>query len=521
MSLLLRQRSRPTAPPPDPGDQTLLDIGDLSFVGTFKGPHINGGACQTPMMTVRRNGGVLRTLWVSSNGFYIDDSAGSADVYEATCPEPSMTPGENVCSIVHNYGHDWVDLIYVQGSYNITQIDRCSMFWDETQNAIVIFYRQNYSGADDPCFILGFINDTTHTASWKGPYLSAAGSKQTQGYGCVIPQDYADAYLAGKRYGLGSGNSSIDAANAFAPVIHATTAPAISTPGWPDNTTALSYVTLLGGDSTHQGRRPGDYLALSCGTTTLHDLDPTSPSRTELTGYFTELDSPHGAVWIDWADKYGVLFTVQLARGHCWYRTIGNGFFTLTSEVGSFVTNETLTGGTSGYTATVKASEGIAHRVDWQQVTPHDFTIGETITGGTSGATAVIATQHRFDACLHGKRADSSGITGPVCKVDLVGDAGQVYGVGFNEEPFFSIYDPLDFVPVAGGNVYDPQPRSWAYMLDISSDYQMIGYTEPAAGHGGPTGPSADETTRRIFVAHGANVVGDIDECYVNVFEVA
>ena len=62
---------------------------------------------------------------------------------------------------------------------------------------------------------------------------------------------------------------------------------------------------------------------------------------------------------------------------------------TMTSVSGTFVANETLTGGTSSTSTTVSS------RVDGTNikiVVPiDDFTVGETVTGGTSGATGTVA----------------------------------------------------------------------------------------------------------------------------------
>lgn len=58
------------------------------------------------------------------------------------------------------------------------------------------------------------------------------------------------------------------------------------------------------------------------------------------------------------------------------------------SVVGAFVVGETITGGTSGATATVKSVA--AAELGIHDYTNANFTDGETVTGGTSGATAVV-----------------------------------------------------------------------------------------------------------------------------------
>src|SRR5258708_1726984 len=66
------QRGIPRGASPVGGAQRLVTKADLKWIGTFQGPNINAGAVKFPMMTVRRNGGVLRTLWIGSSGFFLD-----------------------------------------------------------------------------------------------------------------------------------------------------------------------------------------------------------------------------------------------------------------------------------------------------------------------------------------------------------------------------------------------------------------------------------------------------------------
>ena len=83
-------------------------------------------------------------------------------------------------------------------------------------------------------------------------------------------------------------------------------------------------------------------------------------------------------------------YTLQLSY---YYRpaslTASTVTMTMTSVSGTFVANETLTGGTSGTSTTVNS------RVDGTNITIvvpiDDFTVGETVTGGTSGATGTVA----------------------------------------------------------------------------------------------------------------------------------
>ena len=64
--------------------------------------------------------------------------------------------------------------------------------------------------------------------------------------------------------------------------------------------------------------------------------------------------------------------------------------YTTLSLVGEFLTNETITGASSGAVGTITNVQTSVHKL-YYKITSGTFTAGETITGGTSGATATIA----------------------------------------------------------------------------------------------------------------------------------
>ena len=77
---------------------------------------------------------------------------------------------------------------------------------------------------------------------------------------------------------------------------------------------------------------------------------------------------------------------------HYYYRPVGlaDSKFTLTvsNVTGTFVNNETITGGTSTETTTINS---ITSATELVVIIPTGtFTVGETVTGGTSGATGVV-----------------------------------------------------------------------------------------------------------------------------------
>ena len=80
------------------------------------------------------------------------------------------------------------------------------------------------------------------------------------------------------------------------------------------------------------------------------------------------------------------------AELHYYYRptslTQSQVVLTLSSVSGTFVANETITGGTSGANTTISS---VASSTTFNIVLPStDFTVGETVTGATSGATGTV-----------------------------------------------------------------------------------------------------------------------------------
>jgi hypothetical protein len=77
---------------------------------------------------------------------------------------------------------------------------------------------------------------------------------------------------------------------------------------------------------------------------------------------------------------------------HYYYRpqslTASQFILTLSSVSGTFVDNETITGGTSGASTTI--SEALTSTTSRIVIPSTDFSVGETVTGGTSGATGTV-----------------------------------------------------------------------------------------------------------------------------------
>lgn len=84
-----------------------------------------------------------------------------------------------------------------------------------------------------------------------------------------------------------------------------------------------------------------------------------------------------------------------------------SGGFVLSGVSGTFEVDETITGGTSGATATLRLIDGGDYYFLDNSATP--FQVAETITGGTSGATGTVASL--LDPIITGKNGDSYIIT--------------------------------------------------------------------------------------------------------------
>jgi hypothetical protein len=428
-----------------------------------------GGTVNAPYMTCRRVAGQLRFLFMdaSSNGAMRND-AGAAHIYEVIYPGyNAVIANAPPCSVLYDYGFGYYDhALDVFGTHGSgSNLWPSSMTWDNRNNCLWFQYADIYGNNNNPFLIRGDINDTTHTISWSGPWRFAgtasnstatASAKQCGGYLVSVPQSYGDRYLGGATIACGAGASSVDAALAFSPVLWAATGtPTSSTPptvpnGGPD----FPATCLLGGDMAHRGLRPGDYLDVACGGTGVGSIDPTSPSRTALTGRINTSQGPEGVLWFDWSGVRGVIFSLVLMRGHNWY--------------GTQLNNET---------------------------------------------------------CRHGKVSDGH-ITGPVTLIDPIGDAGQVYGQGFNWEHIFYIYDPLTFVPVAGGNIFGVPIIEARYTYDQFPNFAFYKHADNSSFNAvGGSGLCADETSRLMFVPQAFPSGGDPGYrglgLYVNVFSVA
>ena len=99
----------------------------------------------------------------------------------------------------------------------------------------------------------------------------------------------------------------------------------------------------------------------------------------------------------------------------------------LASVVGTFVAGETVTGGTSLATGTIKRLEGTAKM--YIEVVSGTFTTGETITGGTSGATAAMTYDVLVRAHIFERLNTNNHPTFTIWKVDDIDTQKAAYAM--------------------------------------------------------------------------------------------
>lgn len=477
----------PVLPPtPIPGSQRLLTMGDLTLLGTFKSPAYlaaNGGSVTYPWFTLRRVGGVLKTLWLTA------DHGGNAppnELIQVDYPGYGATLGTSPLAAANfrNFGNGWLTKAVGADGRILAGLSASGIHWDLTNNCLWVVYGDVYntSGYKDPVLIRGDINDAAPDASavtWSGPWRftgsvvnspATPDSHQTQSYVVSVPPAYGAAHLGGATLALGGSYSSGGAASPYNAVLWAPAAtPTAGTPTQPNGGPDLPATCLIGGDINiaHRGRRPGDYTTVNCPSAGVGDADPTSFTRSALTGYYGVFDSVGSAVWLDWDTVKGVLFLVSHGRGHIWYNNAG-----------------------------------------LQPPPPGRCNHGVNDRYSVTGPESVVPVGN-----------DSLGVPYPA---NLRHTPPLAYETGPDSEIAFYAYDPETFVPVAGGDPWGVPVHDWTYLLDRFPGLAVC------QGEGQfiiikPTALAADETNRLIMVPCGYVTGGGLNGIgfYVNVFQVA
>lgn len=462
----------------------VLSLSDLTWLGTFQSPSYiaaNGGAVTYPYFTLRRIGGVLKTLWLTTDhgGF-----APPNELIQVDYPgcNATLASAPLASANFRNFGNGWLTHAVGQDGRILNGLYASGITWDDRNNCVWVLYSDVYntSGYKDPVLIRGDINDAASDATavtWSGPWrlagtvagsTSEANSHQTQSFLTAVPSTYGAAHLGGASIALGGSYSSGGIASPFNNVLWAPSAtPTSSTPTQPNGGSDLAAVCLIGGDITagHRGRRPGDYTTEFCNPPAGQgDTDPTSYTRGSLTGYWGAFDGVGSCVWLDWDTVKGVLFLAVHGRGHIWYNNAG------------------LHPPPPGVCA-----HGLVDRYF------------------VTGPEAVVRQGN-----------DSYGNPEPP------GDFTVPYGTGPDQEAALYAYNPDQFVQASGGSPWQVPVHDWSYCLDKFPNFAV----DSAVGAKiviKTNGMAADQSSRLLMIPMGYVTGGTTSGFgfYVNVFSVA
>jgi hypothetical protein len=173
-------------------------------------------------------------------------------------------------------------------------------------------------------------------------------------------------------------------------------------------------------------------------------------------GYGTwtdERSNTTGIEWVQGANRRGVFVTMlwpvspnptsnDCNDAHEWYRQGGQIYLEYSSITGTCTMGQSMTGGTSGATATayrLNTGYAVGNNVFHATNTPgDDFDVSETVTCQAGGTFTVLAF-HRMDICNHGCTSPTA-VTGPT----------STYLT-----PVLAMFDPADLEAVAAGSKLD------------------------------------------------------------------
>lgn len=487
----LSPESPPPLPHPPPGSQRVLTLSDLTWLGTFKSPAYLKATYTAihPYFALRRVDGVLKCLWLSGN--YRNNSS-SHRLVQTDYPgyQSVLADSPEASANLRDFGNGFLARCVKTDGTLVPNLEICNICWDEANQCVWVSYHDGYNtvGRADPVVIRGDIDDAAAddvAVTWSGPFrltgtapsgTAQANAHQTQTYVVSVPTTYGAQHLGGATIALGGCLSSGVSLSPFNNVLWSPTGTptAATTPATEGGT--LPATCLLGGDPTHQARRPGDYIG-SAGNST---PNPTSFTRSELTGYWGVQDYSTAAAWIDWPGVKGVLFVAHHGRGHIWYNNAGQ-------------------------------QGGIGH-------CPH----GVNSRYSNTGPESVVPI---------GK--DAGGVDYPP---ELLSGEDLAYESGPDHELAMYTYDPDTFVPVVGGDTWDVPVQNWGYVIDAFPNIAVCRYVGGDGSRGGnylnglidqpnAAGIGLDATSRLLMLpCHQVrNVAGVIQwgTTYVNVFSVA
>lgn len=453
----------------EPGTQTVLQPGDLTFLGYYRYPNDWDMAFSGPY-ALRDVAGDKR--WFV--GLQADDEKKLVEFELPTAAPDPVIADAPTCTYITDHGFVYANAFAnaeVLCSADVNAVNFGGLAWDETREGFWFAYGDPYGVSNNhhPTLMFAKFSGGTLTGVY-GPWRQAPRPNSSRGGLTAIPAAFGDAYLDGARFGIASGsNSGIATCPAGCNLagiedFDPTTLPAATTPNPAYSegvTNQIENPWVFLHDSDHpQARdsnykicfwwRSGDPGSQHYNCTINNHIEPgTAVWGGRIFGLVNENDSIAGSVWIDTATKRGLLFFGQL------------------------VTTPT------GYTPPGSDPDGLVH-------TGYGDPTHAT-TNGTTGA------GYEDGKCCHGQDDPYWGATGPFAHYKV---------------PHAWCYDPEDLVDSATGaaDLWSRTPAWVHQFVDGSGNivFPEVPSNQMRSGFFG--GPVFDPDTHRLYA-----VIHDMD----------
>ncbi len=273
---------------------------DFEYLGAFRLPTFACGystAFAESGITLRYVNGNLQLLTGSHR--YSGDA-----IYECTFPGWGTVQGAWPQSAIVR---EWGTAVYGSPCMKPSGDWTYGVNYDQETGRLYFSFANSYNVAqgNDPSLGYAVLNDSGPVASgpWAAP-SSVAHCQKIRGGSLMIPDWFADGYLAGRNLGLGFGGY-------YSGFAACSKGPFLAAAHHPDtSTTQLDTIALIDHPDTHWGTRDADYS-----TTITWCRNPVGG-----VGYWGAKDEIYGAAaWIDLPDKQGVLFLSRMGQGLVWY----------------------------------------------------------------------------------------------------------------------------------------------------------------------------------------------------------
>jgi hypothetical protein len=269
--------------------------------------------------------------------FFTGDHTVNIDgIHELDCPgfDPVLASAPRA-TILKSWGGPGTFYTKVP-AYDANGVYRNGLWWDEEINALWWTYGIFYNmGPSSPTFGFTQLSGTwpNETFTIYGPWYSNASDKIQREWIFKLPPSFVAAHCPGKPLGMGCGFWSGNASSSWGPGLIASERPTTATPPYPTGI-YHAYKTLSFFPLNRTIEPPG-YPAPYGGPYPRIDVIPTPvlvhkreanysvydkglPPAGSV-GYWEQCDHINACVWIDLADKRGVVFFAQSGNGPQWY----------------------------------------------------------------------------------------------------------------------------------------------------------------------------------------------------------